>query len=70
MGEQTLEMFRRVFYAAADIRRMASAALDICDVAAGRISPDEIPDIITSCDRSRAGITAPPEGLYLNRVVY
>lgn len=38
MGEQTLEMFRRVFYAAADIRRMAAAALDICDVAAGRIA--------------------------------
>ena len=42
----------------------------LCDVAAGRIAPDDIPEIIASCDRSRAGITAPPEGLYLNRVVY
>ena len=42
----------------------------LCEVAAGRISPDEIPEIISSCDRTRAGITAPPEGLYLNRVVY
>ena len=42
----------------------------LCDVAAGRIAPDGIPEIIASCDRSRAGITAPPEGLYLNRVVY
>ena len=42
----------------------------LCDVAAGRISYDEIPDIIESHDRSQAGITAPPEGLYLNRVVY
>lgn len=42
----------------------------LCDVAAGRISPDEIPEIIASCDRNRAGVTAPPEGLYLNRVVY
>ena len=42
----------------------------LCDVAAGRILPDDIPGIIESCDRSRAGVTAPPEGLYLNRVVY
>ncbi len=42
----------------------------LCEVAAGRISPDEIPEIIAACDRSRAGVTAPPEGLYLNRVVY
>ncbi len=42
----------------------------LCEVASRRISPDDIPDIIASCDRARAGITAPPEGLYLNRVVY
>ncbi len=42
----------------------------LCDVAAGRILPNDIPKIIASCDRGRAGITAPPEGLYLNRVVY
>lgn len=42
----------------------------LCDVAAGRILPDDIPGIIESCDRNRAGITAPPEGLYLNRVFY
>ena len=42
----------------------------LCDVAAGRILRDDIPGIIESCDRSRAGVTAPPEGLYLNRVVY
>ena len=42
----------------------------LTDVAAGRISPDEIPEIIKSRDRSRAGVTAAPEGLYLNRVAY
>lgn len=42
----------------------------LCDVAAGRILPGDIPGIIESRDRSRAGVTAPPEGLYLNRVVY
>ncbi|MBQ4325252.1 MAG: tRNA pseudouridine(38-40) synthase TruA [Clostridia bacterium] len=42
----------------------------LVEVAAGRISPEEIPDILASCDRTRAGMTAPPEGLYLNRVFY
>ena len=39
-------------------------------VAEGKYSPDVIPEIITSKDRKRAGQTAPPEGLYLNRVYY
>lgn len=39
-------------------------------VSEGRFSPDIIPDIIESRDRNRAGITAKPCGLYLNRVFY
>ena len=39
-------------------------------VAEGKISPDEINDIVASADRSRAGQTAPACGLYLNKVVY
>lgn len=42
----------------------------LIEVAFGRISPDEIKDIIASRDRSRAGMTAPAEGLYLNKVSY
>lgn len=42
----------------------------LCEVAHGRFSPDDIPDIMASCDRSRAGMTAPAEGLYLNSVKY
>lgn len=42
----------------------------LSEVASGKISPEDIPAIIESHDRSRAGVTAPPEGLYLNRVVY
>ena len=42
----------------------------LCEVAFGRISPDDIPDIINSHERSRAGMTAPAEGLYLNKVIY
>lgn len=40
------------------------------EVAAGRIDPDAIPSIIESKKRSAAGPTAPPQGLYLNKVVY
>ncbi len=36
----------------------------------GKIDPDEIKDIILSKDRSRAGITVPPGGLYLDEVYY
>ena len=36
----------------------------------GKIEKDTIPDIILSKDRIRAGITARPEGLYLNKVFY
>ena len=39
-------------------------------VAEGKISCEDIPSIIDSKDRSRAGVTAPPQGLYLNRVTY
>ena len=42
----------------------------LTEVAFGRISPDDIPDIIASRDRSRAGMTAPAEGLFLNKVSY
>lgn len=36
----------------------------------GRISEDAIPQIIAACDRSLAGPTAHPEGLYLKEVKY
>ena len=39
-------------------------------VAEGKISPDDIEAITQSRDRRRAGITAPPHGLYLNKVNY
>lgn len=42
----------------------------LVDVARGKISADNISSIIKSCDRSRAGITAPAEGLYLNKIIY
>lgn len=42
----------------------------LLDVSEGRISPDDIPEILEARDRLRAGRTAVPYGLYLNRVFY
>lgn len=39
-------------------------------VGQGRISHEKIDEIIASCDRKNAGVTAPAHGLYLNKVVY
>ena len=39
-------------------------------VAQGKITPESIPERIAAKDRSAAGPTAPPQGLYLNRVFY
>ncbi len=39
-------------------------------VAQGKILPEQIPSIIAAEDRNKAGPTAPPQGLYLNRVIY
>jgi tRNA pseudouridine38-40 synthase len=36
----------------------------------GRLAPTEVPAILASRDRSRAGQMAPPHGLTLERVVY
>lgn len=39
-------------------------------VSQGKLKPEDIPDILSSGDRSKAGPTAPAQGLYLNRVFY
>ena len=39
-------------------------------VGLGKLRPDEVTEIIESCDRKRAGITAPAHGLYLIEVLY
>ncbi len=39
-------------------------------VAEGKIEPEDVPTITEARDRKRAGVTAPPDGLYLHKVVY
>ena len=42
----------------------------LSEVAFGRFTPEDVKKIIESKNRSNAGPTAPPEGLYLNKVNY
>lgn len=42
----------------------------LVDVGLGNIKPEEIPNIIETKDRSKAGKTLPPQGLYLVKVEY
>ena len=42
----------------------------ILSVGRGYLKADDIPDIINSLERKRAGITAPPEGLMLYEIEY
>jgi tRNA pseudouridine38-40 synthase len=42
----------------------------LIDVGKGKIRPEEIPDIIASKDRRKAGPTAPPNGLSLEEIYY
>ncbi len=42
----------------------------LAEVGMGRIEPDAVGTIIESCDRRKAGMTAPPEGLFLKKVLY
>lgn len=42
----------------------------LIDISRGKIERGSIPQIIESKDRNMAGVTAPPCGLYLNKVFY
>ena len=42
----------------------------LLDVGLGKILPEEIPEIIESKDRTKAGRTLPPNSLYLVKVDY
>lgn len=42
----------------------------LCEVGAGRMQPEDIPGILASRDRSKAGSTLPAKGLFLKSVDY
>ena len=42
----------------------------LVDVGRGKRTPEEVAAILAAKDRRRAGITAPPQGLFLKEVKY
>ena len=48
--------------------RILSGTILYCGI--GKLSAKDIPDILASKDRTRAGKTLPPQGLYLEKVLY
>ena len=42
----------------------------LIEVAYDRLAVEEMRDVLELCDRRNAGMTAPPDGLYLNKVTY
>lgn len=42
----------------------------LVEVGRGRLSPEDLPDILEACDRTKAGPTAPAHGLFLEKIVY
>ena len=42
----------------------------LLDIQKGKIQKGSIPKILESCNRENAGVTAEPQGLYLNKVFY
>lgn len=85
-GSDVTDTVRNVFYVKVekngtdiDVRICADGFLynmvriivgTLIEVAYDRMTPQEITPLIESCDRRNAGMTAPPDGLYLNKVSY
>jgi tRNA pseudouridine38-40 synthase len=63
--------FTFIFEADGFLRHMVRNIVGtIIDVGRGRISVDEFKDIFSALDRTKAGIKAPPQGLFLMMVKY
>lgn len=61
------------FYISADrfLRNMVRAIVGtLIDVGSGKLTKEDVIDIIKSKDRSRAGFSVPAQGLFLTEVVY
>lgn len=66
-GDEVLMYFEADGFLYNMVRIMVGTLLDI---SRGKIAKDSINSIILSCDRDRAGATAPAQGLCLERVFY
>tara|TARA_B100001540_G_scaffold310732_1_gene328966 strand:- start:802 stop:1563 length:762 start_codon:yes stop_codon:yes gene_type:complete len=53
------------------LRNMVRAIVGtLVEIGLGKKSPQDMKEIIEARDRSRAGSSAPPQGLFLNRIIY
>jgi tRNA pseudouridine38-40 synthase len=60
-----------VFEATAFVKHMVrNVAGTLVEVGQGRRAAESIPALLASADRTRAGRTAPPQGLFLEEVFY
>ena len=65
------DLIRVVFEADGFLRHMVRNILGtVVDAGAGKISSEDFREIFQSRDRQRAGIKAPPQGLFLTMVKY
>ena len=70
LGVPTEEIRRRVDDALAAVGMVRAITGTVLYAAEGKLAPEDIPGILERGDRSAAGPTAPPGGLYLTRLWY
>ena len=66
-GEELIYTVRGRSFLRYMVRKLVGTLLE---VGKGRLAPEDIPRLLEARDRSLAGATAPPEGLYLVEVEY
>lgn len=65
------ELIRFSLEASAFLRHMVRNMVGtLVEVGRGRFAPDDVKRILEARDRTRSGPTAPPQGLYLVKVIY
>ena len=72
LDEEVMDRAARMFEGTHDFAAVRSVAITgtVLYAAEGKLTPEEIPVILDSGNRTLAGPTAPPGGLYLTRVWY
>jgi tRNA pseudouridine38-40 synthase len=71
MDQLDSDIVRITFEANGFLRHMVRALVGtLVGIGRGKLSSDQMADILASRDRDRAGPTAPPQGLFLKQVIY
>jgi tRNA pseudouridine38-40 synthase len=68
---RTRELVEVEISANAFLRNMARIVTGtLVEVGLGRRAPDDVARVLAACERPQAGVTAPPQGLFLKEVRY